>query len=248
MLARQIVLSAAACLVAAALFAEEPECAANYKSDSSSAETSVLTSLTPQAVIERLPRKLNAAGATMEWAEPEKGTLKAGSLSVKAAADGSVTRVTFHASPAADKTTLCRYAGLVGDPPKPPEQIPPQDPALIATMKDDLLKRHQIIEPVIGKGLNNAAFRSLEDFLEFTITRITDLPDGKREYFASLLLPRDACGIASEDLDDGSLILNGHTAARRTKPVRAEVTLIYAKDGAGWKLGDAFIRHIESVK
>src|SRR3954470_12801616 len=248
MLARKLILSAAACLLAAAVYAEEPECATNYKSDATSAETSVLTSLAPSMVIERLPRKLNAAGATMEWAEPEKGTLKAGPLSVKAETSAGATRVTFHASPAADKATLCRYAALVGNPPKAPEVVPPQDPGLIAQIKDDLLKRHQIIEPVIGRGLNNAAFRSLEDFLEFTITRITDLPDGKREYAVSMLLPRDACGIASEDLDDGSYILNGHTPAPRTKPVRAEATLIYAKDGAAWKLGDAFIRHIESVK
>jgi hypothetical protein len=66
MLARKLILSAAACLLAAAVFAEEPECATNYKSDGGSAETSVLTSLAPSAVIERLPRKLNAAGATME--------------------------------------------------------------------------------------------------------------------------------------------------------------------------------------
>src|SRR5438477_11401197 len=115
MLARQLVLSAAACLVAAAVLAEEPECATNYRSDSASAETFVLTSLTPQAVIERLPRKLNAAGAAMEWAEPDKGTLKAGALAVNAEVSGNVTRVTFHSSPAADKLTLCRYATLVGN-------------------------------------------------------------------------------------------------------------------------------------
>ena len=58
----------------------------------------------------------------MEWSDPDKGILKAGALDVKAEASGSVTRVTFHTSPAADQATLCRYATLVGNPPLPPRR------------------------------------------------------------------------------------------------------------------------------
>ena len=101
MLIRRIVLSTTALLIASAVLADEPECASNYKSDAASSETSVLTVLAPKAVIEAIPYKLAAAGAAMEWSNPEKGILKAGPLDVKAAASGTVTRVTFHASPAA---------------------------------------------------------------------------------------------------------------------------------------------------
>jgi hypothetical protein len=248
MLARKLILSAAACFVAAAVFAEEPECAANYKSDGSSAETSVLTSLAPSAVIERLPRKLNAAGATMEWAEPQKGTLKAGPLSVNAEASGSVTRVTFRTSPAADKATLCRYATLVGNSPIPPEPELPQDPALIAQMKDELLKKHQIVQPDVGHGLNNATFRSLDDFLELKIKRVTDLAADKRQYDVAMLLPRKACGVVTEDIDDATDALGGHNPRLRTQPVRVQATLIYTNKDGAWHLGDATITHLESVK
>ena len=248
MLAPKLILSAAACLIAAAVFAEEPECAVNYKSDGSSAETSVLTSLAPSAVIARLPRKLNAEGATMEWAEPEKGTLKAGTLSVKAEASGSATRVTFRSSPATDKATLCRYATLVGNPPAPPEPEFPQDPALIAQLKDELLKKHQIVQPDIGKGLNNATFRSIDDFLEFKIKRMKELAADKRQYDVAMLLPRAACGVVTEDIDDATDALSGHSSLKRTKPVRVDAALIYVNKDGAWHLGDATISHIESVK
>lgn len=247
MLARRIVLSATACLFAVSLFAEEPECATNYRSDGSSSETFVLTSLAPQAVIEFLPRKLNAAGATMEWTEPEKGILKAGTLDVKAEAAGKDTRVTFHSSTAADKAALCRFATLVGNPPEPPAAAVVQDPALIAQMKDELLKKHQIIQPDVGRGLNNAMFRSLDDFLEFTIKSFKQVDD-KRQYAVSMLLPRAACGVAVEDIDDATTILGGKDAGTRTKPVRVEALLIYAQKDGAWRLSDATISHLESVK
>ncbi|HEV7570340.1 MAG TPA: hypothetical protein VGQ21_02480, partial [Thermoanaerobaculia bacterium] len=98
MLVRRLLFSAAAFLTAAVVLADEPECAVNYKSDATSSETSVLTVLAPKAVIEALPRKLAAAGASMEWATPAKGILKAGPLDVKAEVSGSVTRVVFHTS------------------------------------------------------------------------------------------------------------------------------------------------------
>ena len=54
--------------------------------------------------------------------------------------------------------------------------------------------------------------------------------------------------IASEDLDISTLAMLGQREAARTKPVRVEATLNYAKDSAGWKLTDAFITHMESMK
>jgi hypothetical protein len=247
MLVRRILFSTAACLIASALFADEPECATNYKSGASSAETSVVTVLTPKEVIESLPRKLADAGASMEWAEPAKGILKAGSLDVKAAVSGGVTHVTFHSSAAADKATLCRYASLVGNPLLPPPPPVSQDPALIAQMKEDLLRKHQIVQPGIGGGLNNVMFRSLEDFLAFTIAGTKELSN-QREYNVSMLLPRLACAIASEEIDDSALVMAGQTPTPHTKPVRADATLIYVRNGGDWKLTDAFIRHIESTK
>jgi hypothetical protein len=248
MLIRRIVFSIAACLLASAVLADEPECASNYKSDATSSETSVLTVLAPKAVIELLPYKLAAAGATMDWSNPEKGVLKAGSLDVKAVASGKVTRVIFHASPAADKATLCRYATLVGNPPLPPAPPIPQDPALIAQLKNDLRLKHSIVQPGATNGLNNATFRSLDDFLQFAITGIKDLSNDKREYDVSIQMPPYACAIASEDMTISSLAMLGQRETQRTKPARVEVTLIYAKDSAGWKFTDAFITHIQSEK
>jgi hypothetical protein len=248
MLIRRIVFSTAACLLASAVLADEPECGTNYKSDATSASTSVLTSLAPKAVIEALPYKLAAAGAAMEWSQPEKGILKAGSLDVKAESSGNVTRVTFHTSPAADKATLCRYAALVGNPPVAAAPPVPQDPALIAQMKDDLLKKHQIVQPNVGGGINHATFRTGDDFLQFAITGIKDLANDKREYSVSMVLPRDTCSIAGEDIGDLGQMMTGQNPKPRTKPARADATLTYAKDGAGWKLTDAFITHIETAK
>jgi hypothetical protein len=245
---RPIVISIAACLVAAAVLAEEPECAVNYKSDATSAQTSVLTALTPRAVIEMLPRKLIAAGAPMDWATPAKGILKAGSLDVRAETAGNVTRVIFHTSPAADEATLCRYATLVGNPPLPPAPPIPQDPALIAQMKNDLRLQHDIVEPGPSRGLNKATFKSLDDFLQFAIVGMKDLPNGKREYNVSIQMPPYSCGIASEDLDITAAAGLGQSEGQRTKPVQVEANLIYEKDGAAWKLTDAFITHIESMK
>lgn len=244
---RPIALFSAAFLLAAAVFAAEPECAANFRADGTATETFVMTTLTPQAVIERLPSMLVAAGATMEWAEPQKGILKAGGLDVKAEASGNATRVTFRSSVAADKTSLCRFASLVGNPPASKAAVP-QDSALIAQMKDDLIKKHQIVQPAVGRGLNNAAFRSEKDFIEFAITAIRNTAEGKREYEVSMLLPRDVCGIAKEDLDDSSEGMSGYLPGPRTKPARVDATLVYANEGGVWHLADATISHIESAK
>jgi len=248
MLIRAIVFSTAASLLASSMLAAEPECAANYKSDATSAQTSVLTVLAPATVIEMLPYKLAKAGAAMEWSDPGKGIIKAGPLGVKAEASGEVTRVTFHSSPAADQTTLCRYAMLVGNPPLPPAPPVPQDPALIAQMKDDLLKKHQIMEPNIGGGINHVNFRTVDDFLSFTITGIKDVASDKREYNISMVVPREISTIAKEDLDDLSQTMSGGNPKARTKPARVAVTLEYMKAGAGWKFADAFITRIETAK
>jgi hypothetical protein len=245
---RPIALSAAAFLLAIAAVAAEPECATNFRADGTATETFVLTSLTPQTVIERLPSMLVAAGATMEWAEPQKGILKAKGLDIKAETSGNATRVTFRSSVAADKTSLCRFASLIGNSPKPPKAAVPQDPALISQLKDDLIKKHQIVQPGLGSGLNNAMFRSEKDFLEFAITAVSDVADGKREYEVSMLLPRNACGIATEDLDDSSTGINGQLPEPRTKPARVDATLVYANEGGSWHLAGAAITHIESTK
>jgi hypothetical protein len=244
----RIVISTAVFLVASAVLADEPECAVNYKSDATSAETFVLTALAPTTVIEMLPRKLGAAGASMDWATPTKGILKAGALEVRAEKSGTVTRVVFHTSPAADKETLCRYATLVGNPPLPPAPPVPQDAALIAKMKDDLLRKHQLVQPGATHGLNNVTFRSLDDFLQFAITGIKNVSSDKREYTIQVQAPRVVSMIAPEDLEDSGQIMIGDHETHRTKPARVDATLIYDKDGAAWKLTDAFITHIESVK
>jgi hypothetical protein len=230
------------------VLAGEPECAVNYKSDATSAETSVLTALAPTAVIEMLPHKLAGAGASMDWSMPAKGILKAGPLDVRAEASGTVTRVTFHTSPAAGKETLCRYATLVGNPPLPPAPPVPQDAALIAKMKNDLRMQHEIVQPGASHGLNKALFLSLDDFLQFVIVGMKDLPNGKREYSVFIQMPPYSCGIASEDLDITAAAGLGQREGQRTKPAQVEANLIYEKDGPAWKLTDAFITHIESAK
>jgi hypothetical protein len=247
MLIRRLLFSMTACLIATAVFADEPECAANFKSNATSAETSVLTALAPKTVIEVLPRKLAAAGAPMDWAQPTKGLLKAGPVDVKAEIAGSATRVTFRVSPPVDKATLCRYASLVGNPPLPPAAPVAQDPALIALLKNDLRLKHEIVQPNTV-GLNKATFLSLDDFLQFVITGIKDLPKDKREYNVVIMMPPYACGIASEDLDITTLAGLGQSEQHRTKPVRVEVTLLYDKDAEGWKFNDAFITHIATPK
>jgi hypothetical protein len=244
----RFLLSFAACVaVTASMLAEEPPCAANFRSGGQSSETFVLTSLAPQAVIERLPRKLAAAGATMKWTDPAKGILAAEGLNVKAEIAGTATRVTFLSSAAADRETLCRYASLVGKPPAPPKAAVAQDPALIAQMKDDLIKKHQIVADG-SRGLNNATFTKTADFLEFVIDEIQDVAAGKRQYDVSMLLPRKACGIGVEDMEDGSAGLLGQRAEVRTKPARVAATLAYTNENGTWHLTTATITHIESTK
>jgi hypothetical protein len=249
MLYRRIALSAATFLIAAALFGEEPECASNYHSDGKSSETFVLTTLAPKAVIERLPRLLIAAGASMQWSEPEKGILKAEGLDVRAETSGNATRVTFRSSTGADKTALCRYASLVGNPPAPPLPPLPQDPALIELMKDDLIMRHEIVEQDDKAGLNNIMLASRTDFLELTVRSIKQTAADRREYGISMLLPRTACNIMGEDMDDVSAGFGGRGSPPRTKPVRVEATVVYLKksDNA-WHFAGATISHMESTK
>jgi hypothetical protein len=229
------------------LLAGDPPCVTNYSNDGKSAQTFVVTSLTPQAVVERLPRLLVQAGVTMQWTNPSKGVIKAAELDVNAETIGETTRVTFRSTqqPAAQRETLCRYASLVGNPPLAKPQPVAQDSSLIARMKDDLLKRHQIIQP--ERGLNNAVFRTLDDFLEFVITGIKP-SSGKQEYEISMLLPRSACGISIEDGEDASLGLSGISAVPRTKPVRVKALLAYEGEGAASHLTDATIVSIESTK
>ena len=251
---QRFLLSSAACIIIAALntcvlFAEEPPCATNYSTDGKTASTFVLTSLTPQEVVQKLPRLLVQNGIRMQWAEPDKGIVKAEELEVKAERVDEVTRVTFRSvqQPPAANDMLCRYASLVGEPPVAKPALVAQDPALVARMKEDLLKKHQIVQPATGRGLNNAAFRTQSDFLDFNVTG-TRTVGGKHEYDVSLLVPRAVCGIASEDLDDVSLAMNGKQAAPRTKPVSIKALLVYEGEGAASHLADATIVSIESTK
>ena len=241
----QIALSAAACLIAAALFGEEPECAIHYHADGKSAETFVLTSLTPPQVIERLPGRLIDAGVSMRTTEPEKGILKGDGLDVSAEASGDATRVTFRSSNGADKATLCRYASFIGNPPKPSV---PQDPALIAQMKDDLIEKHRISRTEVNRTVSTATFSSLADFLELKITGVKPLDSETRQYDVSLLLPRTACTVASEDMADSASGFGGEVAPPHTKPVRVEATLVYAGHKGVWHLADVTIARLESTK
>jgi hypothetical protein len=249
MLQTRIALSLAACLaVTLSAFAEEPPCATNYHATAQSSETFVLTTLAPATVIERLPRKLAAAGASMKTSEPAKGRLEAEGLDVKAEVSGSATRVKFVSSTAAGKATLCRYASLVGDVPQPPKPAVPQDAALIAQMKEDLIRKHQIIQNDTSNGLDWAKFTTTADFLEFAITDIKNTADGKREYGISMLLPRTSCGIAREDVADASESLLGKNFEVRTKPVRVDAALVYTNEAGAWRLNAAEITRMESTK
>jgi hypothetical protein len=240
---RPLVLSLATCLVAAVLVAEEPECATNYRSDGQSAETFVTTSLAPKAVIERLPRMLIGAGATMRWTEPEKGLLKAEGLDVKAEVSGDATRVTFRLATAADKAAVCRYASLVGNRPVP------QDPALIAQIEDDLLKLHQIEQKTAAGGLNTATLSSRNDFLELTIKGGRELAGDKRQTEVSMLLPHAVCALSGEDVEDGIAGFAGREARPpRTKPVRVDASLVYTKTGGVWQLTGTTISRFERTK
>jgi hypothetical protein len=226
----------------------EPECATNYHADGKSAQTFVLTSLTPQTVIERLPGLLVAEGVAMDTSQPEKGILNAEGLDVKAETAGDATRVTFRSSVGANQALLCRYAGLVGNPPKPRKARPPQDPALIAKLKNDLIRKHQIVENDKGRGLNHAELESEEVFLEFEIEDLKQVDDTKFEYDLSMLLPAAACLISKEDSGLASNGFIGKDTPQRTKPVRVAATMIYTKTGSSSRLTDAFITRIESVK
>jgi hypothetical protein len=237
-------------ICAGRLAAAETACELNYKTDGATSETSVLTSLRPEAVVERLPWLLAKAGVAIHWTQPAKGIIEAEGLDVKAEKSGDATRVTFrsHLQPPADRKTLCGYASLAGSPPEPKKAPVAQDPALIERMKDDLLKKHDIMQQT-GKGLNNVLFSSPSDFLQFAVTDIKGSP-GKQEYKVSMLLPRTICSIAREDMEDLSIGFSGGSAAteRRTKPVRVEASMVYEGKGAASHLTDASIVTIESTK
>ncbi|MEA2339434.1 MAG: hypothetical protein QOE82_3441, partial [Thermoanaerobaculia bacterium] len=49
-------------------------------------------------------------------------------------------------------------------------------------------------------------------------------------------------------IDDASDTISGHNVRKRTKPVRVDAKLTYTLKDATWRLGDATIVHLESVK
>ncbi len=235
-------------ICAGRLAAAEPACELNYKTDGTTSETFVLTSLTPEAVVERLPWLLAKAGVTIHWTQPAKGIIEAEGLDVKAEKSGDATRVTFrsHLQPLADRKTLCQYASLAGSPPEAKKPPVAQDPALIERMKDDLLKWHTIV--MQSSRLNNVQFSSPSNFLQFAITDIKASP-GKKEYEVSMLLPRSICAISHEDMDDLTMEMSGGGRSEpRTKPVRVAVSMTYEGEGAASHLTEASIVTIESVK
>jgi hypothetical protein len=235
-------------ICAGRLAAAEPACDLNYKTDGTTSETFVLTSLTPEAVVERLPWLLVKAGVTIHWAQPAKGIIEAEGLDIKAGKSGDATRVTFrsHLQPLADRKTLCRYASLAGSPPEAKKPSVAQDPALIEQMKDDLLKWHVLL--LQNSKLNNVTFLSPSNFLQFAVTDIKASP-AKKEYKVSMLLPRSICAIASEDMDDISTeMAAGRTSEPRTKEVRVEASMVYEGEGAASHLTEASIVTIESTK
>ena len=235
-------------IFASRLAAAEPPCELNYKTDGTTSETFVLTSVAPETVVERLPFLLAKAGVTIHWSQPPKGIIEAEGLDVKAGKSGDDTRVTFrsHLQPPANSATLCRYASLAGSPPEPKRPPVAQDPALIERMKDDLLKWHTIV--MQGSRLNNVQFSSPSNFLQFAVTDIKASPV-KKEYKVSMLLPRSICAISHEDMDDLTLEMSGEgRSAPRTKPVRVEMSVVYEGEGAASHLTEASILTIESTK
>jgi hypothetical protein len=230
------------------LAAAEPPCELNYKTDATASETFVLTSLAPEAVVERLPWSLAKAGVTIHWTQPAKGVIEAEGLDVKAEKSGEVTRVTFrsHLQPVADSKTLCLYASLAGSPPETKKPPVAQDDALIERMKNDLLIKHAIVQE--SSRLNNVQFSSPSNFLQFAVTDIKASP-AKKEYKVSMLLPRSICAIAREDMDDLTMEMSaGNRSQPRTKPVRVEASMVYEGEGAASHLTEASIVTIESTK
>jgi len=116
MLGRTMVIAAVAGIAASVYGASE--CATNFRGTGSLTETTVeVANRTPEQVINRLAPRLQAGGVAMKSTEPKRGLLDAVGLSVTAEASGRATRVTFHSSTSADQATLCRYAGMLADPP-----------------------------------------------------------------------------------------------------------------------------------
>ncbi len=116
MLGRTLIIAAVAALAASAY--GESDCAKNFHAAGGGTETSVnVAGRTPEQVIIRLGARLQANGVVMKTSEPKRGLLQAVGLTVAAEAAGTNTKVTFRSSTSADQATLCRYAGMLADPP-----------------------------------------------------------------------------------------------------------------------------------
>lgn len=112
-------LAAALSFVAAVALADDSPCAKNYRAiDASTSETTVeVAGRTPAAIVSRIAPRLAGAGVAINTSSPERGTLDAEGLTMRAVAEGAKTRVTFRSSAHADAATLCRYAALLVDEP-----------------------------------------------------------------------------------------------------------------------------------
>lgn len=118
-------LAAALSLVSAVALADDTPCAKNYRAvDASTSETTVeVPGRAPSVIISRIAPRLLASGVAINTSSPERGTLDAEGLTMRAVADGAKTRVTFRSSAHADAATLCRYAALLIDEPLTNETI-----------------------------------------------------------------------------------------------------------------------------
>ena len=299
MLSRTMIIAALAGMAVSGYGASD--CATNFVSSGSVTETSVtVVNRTPEDVIIRLGGRLQAAGVAMKTSEPKRGVLDAAGLTVTAQASGTLTRVTFRSSTSADRSTLCRYASMLDDPPLTNNDVVRfrerfsdaeairritraldvrfdlsenglatlgrrnVSPQVIAAMvqragaatlspanadnrspaqiRADLLARGEI-----GKDNNRAAFPSDASFLEFAVISSRPIARNIREYTVSMLLPRDSCVIATEDISEVAAGFAGEHPGTHTKPVRVEAVLQYTNEGGVPKMTGAEIDRMQSV-
>ena len=172
-------------------------------------------------MIERLPRKLAAAGAPMRMSQPAKGTLKAGGLDVKAEVNGNVTRVTFppRSPPTKRLFAVTDRSSAIRLGPKAAGRAGCGAHRADEGRSDQETSDHP--ERLVQR-LDWAKFTIDRRFSRVRITDIKNIAEGKRQYEISMLLPRSICGIAREDIADASQGLLGKNQQVRTKPVRVD--------------------------
>jgi hypothetical protein len=111
-----------------------------------------------------------------------------------------------------------------------------------AEIRADLLARKEI-----GVLNNRAMFRTEADFLEFAVVNSRPVAANMREYKVSMLMPRDAATVATEDMSDAATGFAGEHAGERTRPIRVEATLLYTHEAGTWHLTTADITRIFTI-